>query len=88
MNKKPSNRFEVATESGPNPQCGLCAWKQRDLIVPEELPSGTAMLASDLAKAVCMIETPRKDALRILETEGPIKYVPTGRPQVANQSLE
>ena len=42
----------------------------------------------DLAEAMGISRTPLKDALRILETEGLIKYGPTGRPQVANPSLE
>ena len=58
----------------------------RDLILLEELPPGTAVPERDLDDGHG--RTPLKDALRILETEGLIKYGPTGRPQVADPSLE
>ena len=92
MNKKRSNCFKVVTESGQipaRPSLRLeAAKKLRDLILLEELPPGTAVPERDLAEAMGISRTPLKDALRILEAEGLIKYGPTGRPQVADPSLE
>lgn len=61
--------------------------KLRDLILLEELPPGTAVPERDVSEALGISRTPLKDALRILEAEGLIKYGPTGRPRVANPSL-
>ena len=92
MSKKRSNCFEVVTESGQIPAKRSlrleAANKLRDLILLEELKPGTHVPERDLAEAMGISRTPLKDALRILETEGLIKYGPTGRPQVANPSLE
>ncbi len=91
MNKKRSSCFDVVTESGQIParrSLSLeAADKLRDLILLEELKPGTAVPERDLAAAMGISRTPLKDALRILETEGLIKYGETRRPQVANPSL-
>ena len=92
MNKKRSSCFDVVIESGQIParrSLSLeAADKLRDLILLEELKPGTAVPERDLAEAMGISRTPLKDALRILETEGLIKYGETRRPQVANPSLE
>lgn len=92
MSKKRSSCFEVVTGSGQIPARRSlrleAANKLRDLILLEELKPGTHVPERDLAEAMGISRTPLKDALRILETEGLIKYGATGRPQVANPSLE
>ena len=90
--KKRSSCFDVVVESGQIPAKRSlrleAADKLRDLILLEELSPGTAVPERDLSEAMGISRTPLKDALRILETEGLIKYGPTGRPQVADPSLE
>jgi DNA-binding GntR family transcriptional regulator len=92
MIKKRSNCYEVVNESGQIPVRRTlrleAADKLRDLILLEELAPGTAVSERDLAAAMGISRTPLKDALRLLEVEGLIKYGPTGRPQVADPSLE
>jgi DNA-binding GntR family transcriptional regulator len=90
--KKRSSSYEIVTESGQIPTRRSlrleAADKLRDLILLEQLPPGTAVPERDLAEALGISRTPLKDALRILEVEGLIKYGSTGRPHVANPSLK
>ena len=92
MNKKRSGIYKIVNGSGRIPARRSlrleAADKLRDLILLEELAPGTAVPERHLAEAMGISRTPLKDALRILEGEGLIKYGPTGRPHVADPSLE
>ncbi len=92
MTEKEPNIVSIVRESGQIPERRSLRLeavdKLRDLILLEELAPGTAVPERDVSEALGISRTPLKDALRILEAEGLIKYGPTGRPRVANPSLE
>lgn len=60
----------------------------RDLILLEKIAPGAAIPERDLADALGVSRTPLRQAMRILEIEGLIRYSATRRPRVADPSID
>ncbi len=60
----------------------------RDLILLEKIAPGAAIPERDLADVLGISRTPLRQAMRILEMEGLVKYSATRRPRVADPSID